>query len=253
MADPYDLDTDVATIRKRISTPQVPTPKSTMYGKNPQLKADEEYDYEKDPDIQSIQTRRETPPEKPEAGGFLPSWLKGTGEAALHSIASAAALPVSAAAGIYGTLTSGKFGTQEGIQAGNALAAKVQQAMQNAGTQPTTEEGKNYLENLQSAFEASKLPPVAPELGGLTAERQMAYKTGVNAKQQLATQFGNLKAPKIRIETAPNLQSAGAAATNAPEVLQGNVNAALAEASPELQAHIQTQPLEKVNLSLIHI
>ena len=226
--DAYELDPDVAVIRRRMP---VSVPKSAMYGKNPELQPDAEYSYETDPDITSISNRKVTPAEKPEPGGFLPSWLKGAGEAALHSIAGIASAPVSAAAGIYGTLASGKYGTPEGIKAGEETARKVQQAMLNAGTQPTTEEGKAYLESLQNAFEASKIPPVAPELGGLTAERQIAFKSGVNAKQQLASQFANIKAPKIKIETVPGLQSVGAASTtnlaeakaaiaNAPEYMQ---------------------------------
>jgi len=244
---PYDLDPDVAVIKKRMPV-NIPTGKSSMYGKNPNLQPDEEYSYDTDPDIVALKKRKEISPEELDKGGFLPSWLKGAGEAAVHSIASIASVPVSAAAGIYGTLTSGKFGTQEGIQAGNALAAKVQQAMQNAGTQPTTEEGKNYLENLQSAFETSKIPSAAPELAGLTAERQMAFKSGINAKQQLNSQFANIKAPKIKIETVPGLRSAGAAATETPEMIQGNINAALANASPELQAHINAQEPTNVNV-----
>ena len=243
--DAYELDPDVAVIRRRMP---VSVPKSAMYGKNPELQPDAEYSYETDPDITSISNRKVTPAEKPEPGGFLPSWLKGAGEAALHSIAGIASAPVSAAAGIYGTLASGKYGTPEGIKAGEETARRVQQAMLNAGTQPTTEEGKAYLESLQNAFEASKIPPVAPEIGGLTAERQMAFKSGVNAKQQLASQFANIKAPKIKIETVPGLRSAGAAATETPQMIQGNIDAALANASPELQAHINAQEPTNVNL-----
>ena len=243
--DAYELDPDVAVIRRRMP---VSVPKSAMYGKNPELQPGAEYSYETDPDITSISNRKVTPAEKPEPGGFLPSWLKGAGEAALHSIAGIASAPVSAAAGIYGTLASGKYGTPEGIKAGEETARRVQQAMLNAGTQPTTEEGKNYLENLQSAFEASKIPPVAPEIGGLTAERQMAFKSGINAKQQLYSQFDNIKAPKIRIETVPGLRSAGAAATETPQMIQGNIDSALANASPELQAHINAQEPTNVNL-----
>ena len=248
--NPYDLDPDVAVIRKRMPV-NVPTGKSSMYGKNPNLQPDEEYSYDNDPDIVALKKRKEIPPEQLDKGGFLPSWLKGGGEAALHTIASAASYPVSAAAGIYGTLTSGKFGTPEGIKAGNELAAKVQQAMQNAGTEPTTEEGKNYLENLQSAFEASKIPSAAPELAGLTAERQMAFKSGINARQQLHSQFANLKAPKIRIETAPSLQSAGAAATTNPAIIKGNVDSALAKFDPNSPVieHISKQTPENVDVN----
>ena len=243
--DAYELDPDVAVIRRRMP---VSVPQSAMYGKNPALQPDAEYSYETDPDITSISNRKVTPAEKPEPGGFLPSWLKGAGETALHSIAGIASVPVSAAAGIYGTLASGKYGTPEGIKAGEETARKVQQAMLNAGTQPTTEESKAYLESLQNAFEASKIPPVAPELGGLTAERQMAFKSGINAKQQLYSQFANIKAPKIKIETVPGLRSAGAAATETPQMIQGNIDSALANASPELQAHINAQEPTNVNL-----
>ena len=250
--DAYELDPDVAVIRRRMP---VNMPKSAMYGKNPELQPDAEYSYETDPDITSISNRKVTPAEKPKPGGFLPSWLKGAGEAALHSIAGIASAPVSAVAGIYGTLTSPKFGTQEGIQAGNALAAKVQQAMLNAGTQPTTEESKAYLESLQNAFEASKIPPVAPELGGLTAERQIAFKSGVNAKQQLNSQFANIKAPKIKIETVPGLRSAGAAATETPQMIQGNIIGRLMVLHLILHSNLNNyrKPLNNLNNVMLQV
>jgi len=119
--------------------------------------------------------------------------------------------------------------------------------MLNAGTQPETEEGKSYLESLQQAFEASKIPPVAPEIGGLTAETQMAGKSVQTAKQALNAQFQKIR-PKVTIETVPGLRSAGAAATETPEMIQGNINAALANASPELQAHINAQEPTNVNV-----
>jgi hypothetical protein len=242
--DAYELDPDVAVIRKRMP---VNMPKSSMYGKNPELQPDAEYSYETDPDITSISNRKVTPAEKPEPGGYLPLFLKGAGEAALHSIAGIVSAPVSAAAGIYGTLTSGKYGTPEGIKAGQETAKRVQQAMLNAGTQPETEEGKSYLESLQKAFEASKIPPVVPEIGGLTAETQMAGKGVQTAKQALNAQFQKIR-PKVTIETAPGLRSAGAAATETPAMIQGNIDAALANASPELQAHINAQEPTNVNV-----
>lgn len=242
--DAYELDPDVAVIRRRMP---VNMPKSAMYGKNPELQPDTEYSYETDPDITSISNRKVTPAEKPEPGGYLPLFLKGAGEAALHSIAGIVSAPVSAAAGIYGTLTSGKYGTPEGIKAGQETAKRVQQAMLNAGTQPETEEGKSYLESLQKAFEASKIPPVVPEIGGLTAEAQMAGKGVQTAKQALNAQFQKIR-PKITIETVPGLRSAGAAATETPAMIQGNIDSALANASPELQSHINAQEPTNVNV-----
>jgi len=242
--DAYELDPDVAVIRRRMP---VNMPKSAMYGKNPEFQPDAEYSYETDPDITSISNRKVTPAEKPEPGGYLPLFLKGAGEAALHSIAGIVSPPVSAAAGIYGTLTSGKYGTPEGIKAGQETAKRVQQAMLNAGTQPETEEGKSYLESLQKAFEASKIPPVVPEVGGLSAETQMAGKGVQTAKQALNAQFQKIR-PKVTIETVPGLRSAGAAATETPEMIQGNINAAIANASPELQTHINAQEPTNVNV-----
>jgi len=45
----------------------------------------------------------------------------GLGEAGLGTLSGMVAAPVSALAGIGGTLTSGKYGTQQGIQAGQKL------------------------------------------------------------------------------------------------------------------------------------
>lgn len=246
MADPYELDPDVAVIRKKTAISQIPVGKSSMYGKNPSLQP-EEYSYETDPDIVSLTTRKANPPEKPEPGGFLPSWVKGVGEAALQTGAGLISYPVSAIAGIYETLKSPEFGTQAAIKQGEKRAQEVQQAMMK-GTQPETEEGKRYLENLQALFEQSKLPPVLPEVGGLTAERRMAGQAGQNAKQMLQAQFAGLKPPTVRIEPVTGLQSAGAAATLSPQMVRGNIQAALAKASPELQAHINAQVPENVNI-----
>ena len=248
--DTYDLDPDVIAISRKNAREQIPTNKSSMSGKNPQLQAEEEYNYDTDPDVLALSSKKVVTPEEKEKlkGGFLPSWLKGGGEAALHTIASGISIPASILAGIYGSLTSGKFGTQEGIRAGEAVAKRVQEKMQSAGTQPTTEEGKSILEGLQSAFEASKAPPIFPEGLGLRGERALAGIAGQGAKAQLQAQFGGLK-PKISIERAPSgLQSGGAMAASNPVIAKANIDSALAEASPQLQEHVKDQPPENVNL-----
>ena len=248
--DTYDLDPDVIAISRKNAREQIPTNKSSMSGKNPQLQAEEEYNYDTDPDVLALSSKKVVTPEEKEKlkGGFLPSWLKGGGEAALHTIASGISIPARILAGIYGSLTSGKFGTQEGIRAGEAVAKRVQEKMQSAGTQPTTEEGKSILEGLQSAFEASKAPPIFPEGLGLRGERALAGIAGQGAKAQLQAQFGGLK-PKISIERAPSgLQSGGAMAASNPVIAKANIDSALAEASPQLQEHVKDQPPENVNL-----
>ena len=251
--DNEDLDPDVAAIRKRNAVSQIPVGKSPMSGKNPQLQPEDEYDYDKDVDVSALKKRKAKPAEEKDVGGFLPSWLKGGGEAALHTIASGLSYPASAVAGIYGTLTSGKFGTQEGIQAGEELAQKVQRNMQNAGTQPTTEEGKAILESLGQGFEALHAPPVFPEAEGLRISREPAMVSGQTAKQQLQAQFGNL-VPKVRIEKAPSgLQSAGAAAATNPAIVKGNIDSALAKFDPNspVVEHISKQAPENVDVNAL--
>lgn len=62
---------------------------------------------------------------------------------------------VSPLAGVYGTLTSGKYGTQEGIKAGEKTASNLAQALT---YQPRTETAQNTLQSLAGAI--SGVPPV---------------------------------------------------------------------------------------------
>lgn len=62
---------------------------------------------------------------------------------------------VSPIAGVYSTLTSGKYGTQEGVKAGEKTASNVAQALT---YQPKTETAQNTLQSLAGAL--SSMPPV---------------------------------------------------------------------------------------------
>jgi hypothetical protein len=62
---------------------------------------------------------------------------------------------VSPIAGVYGTLTSGKYGTQEGIKAGEKTASNLAQALT---YQPRTETAQNTLQSLAGAI--GGIPPV---------------------------------------------------------------------------------------------
>ena len=62
---------------------------------------------------------------------------------------------VSPLAGVYGALTSGKYGTQEGIKAGEKTASNLAQALT---YQPRTETAQNTLQSLAGAI--SGVPPV---------------------------------------------------------------------------------------------
>ena len=93
-------------------------------------------------------------------GEFVGEKIAGVGEAGLSALTGAVAAPAGAVAGIYETLTGGKYGTKEGIKQGEKRAAEVQQALT---YMPRGEKGKEYLQAVGQAVEASKLPPILPE------------------------------------------------------------------------------------------
>ena len=165
-----------------------------------------------------------------EAKRNLGQKIIGASEAGLTALSGAASYPVSAIGGVVGTLASGKYGTPEGIQAGQKIAEQLQAG----GTyQPRTAQGQQYIQELQKAFEASKLPPMGvPELAG------MAPVMGAGAQQAA----GNIRQiPKMAAELTPApapqgaMRSGGAAATTGLAELQ----AAIAQASPELAAELK--------------
>ena len=150
--------------------------------------------------------------------------VQGAGEAGRSFMQGLVAAPVSALAGIGGTLASGQYGTQAGIQAGEKTAQRVQQAM---GYQPPSQAGQDILQSLQNKFEASKLPPVMPEVQGLIPQKPQAPTM-----------------PKIRIEPVapkPGMVSMGAASTTNKALL----DQAIATATPEVAAELkQIKPAE---------
>jgi len=197
--------------------------KSPMSGLNPQLQPKEE---QPDELGQLILGGGEVNTQAPKTSQSLVEQLKqkqmagvqGAGEAGRSFMQGLVAAPVSALAGIGGTLASGQYGTQAGIQAGEKTAQKVQQAM---AYQPPSQAGQDILQSLQSKFEASKLPPVMPEVQGLMPQ-----------KPQTPTM------PKIRIEPVapkPGMVSMGAASTTNKALL----DQAIAQATPEVAAQLK--------------
>lgn len=243
MSDPYDLDPDVAVFRKRSAVSAIPTKKSPMSGQNPQLQPDAEYDYNSDPDIAILTNRVAKSPEE-QTTGFLPSWLSTAAQTTMGAI-SGIATPI--AGGVYGIAKS----IPEAIRTGQPPAPIAQRyaeqfIKERPGFTVTDPQAQENLQTLQQAFEASKLPPVMPEALAMKTERRLAGEAGNVAKQQLQAQFGNVQKPTLRVE--PALQSGGAAAAVPENVLRGNIDAALTNASPELQAHIQSRPAQAVNI-----
>ena len=157
--------------------------------------------------------------------------------------------------GTYQALKNKILGIEGGTPAQIGAPIAEQFVQQNA-PQPTTETGKRYQETISGAVEPLKLPPVVPELLGFAplakpvvsqisgkvataVERQLADQ--LNRKRQtqpaLATAMGielPQKAPAVVpvAPTAKGMQSGGAAAV----AHETAVNAALAEASPEIKA-----------------
>ena len=127
---------------------------------------------------------------------------------------------VSPIAGVFGTLTSGKYGTQEGIRAGENVAQNLQQAMT---YQPRTPEAQR---NVQAVGEA---------LGGIVGVMPtgMLQSAGVLARpatNQLAAQAAPVVAPIIQPVNAltaamqrkptPVMPGMGAAETSAATLRQ---------------------------------
>jgi hypothetical protein len=180
--------------------------------------------------------------------------IVGAGEAGLTALSGSVAAPVSALGGIVGTMTSGKYGTQQGIQAGQDMARRLQEG----GTyQPRTAQGQQYVQDLQRAFEASKLPPVgvpevmgfAPLAGPASQQAQQAVGQAAQASKQIPSAIGKqLGVGELEIqkqfEAKRGLQSAGAAATTD----QAAINAILAKVSPELQNEIRSTQINQLNM-----
>ena len=168
----------------------------------------------------------------------------GAGEAGLTALSGSIAAPVSALGGIVGTMTSGKYGTQEGIKAGQDMARRLQEG----GTyQPRTAQGQQYVQDLQKAFEASKLPPVGvPEVMGFAPLAKPAMQQPKGTIQQWGNEIrgGAPQQMQQQFQAKGGLQSAGAAATTD----QATVNALLAKASPELQNELKSVPVNQINM-----
>lgn len=89
---------------------------------------------------------------------------------------------------------------------------------------------------------------VAPTVGKVGAKGfNVAREVVGDVRSQLQQQMAAKQAPVQPVQPG-GMQSAGAAAVVPENVLRGNINAALAEASPELQAHIGSKNPRAVDL-----
>jgi hypothetical protein len=154
------------------------------------------------------------------------SSLGALGEAGLSLVSGAVAPLVAAPIGVLSTLGSGKYGTSEGIQAGERTAAKVQQGLT---YQPKTEQGQELVGKVAKVMEDLHIPPsMIPEVAGFgplagaaatQLKGQFAQKTQVpSAKISEAIQpVRNVEpiAQSPGVQTvAPDLTGVGAAKSN---------------------------------------
>lgn len=89
------------------------------------------------------------------------------------------------------------------------------------------------------------LAPIVGKYGtkGVNLAKEVASDVRSQMQQQLAA-----KQAQPTVQTPSGMQSAGAAAAIPENVLRGNIDAALAQASPELQAHIASKNPRAVDL-----
>lgn len=277
----YETDPDVAaflSVGKGSAASRIPTKEPTLEeikknkkgysNANPQLQA--EADYATDPDVSaflSVTPKKVKTADLPNqfqqlVGKGLQTinqplqQMRDIGEAGAALLSGAVAAPLGAATGVVSALRSGKFGTQEGIKAGQEQAANLQQQLT---YQPRSEGAKSIVESISkipekltgSTMGVGPLPETygfAP-LAAPAAEQAVAKVAA--APTQMRQQFQNLKAqaPTVRVEKVqPGMQSGGAAAAVPENVLRGNIDAAIANATPELQAHVSALPPQKVNI-----
>jgi hypothetical protein len=82
---------------------------------------------------------------------------RGVVEAGAGLVSGAVTAPIVTGAEILGTLTSGKFGTPEGIRAGEDLSRRVAQQIQ---YQPRTQAGQEYTQGVSNALASTGLQGV---------------------------------------------------------------------------------------------
>jgi len=252
----YDTDPDVAaflTGGKSSPVGKIPTKEPTMEqlreqqkkkkvsDANPQIQPESDTDYTTDPDIAAFAT---TVPSKGASQTKIPSQLnqavgkglqavedarstiKGVAETGATVLSSMAALPVAAVSGLV-----------YGVRGGDA-PEQAKRIMRDLTYMPKTEKGQQYLQDLQRAFEASKIPPVGfPELAGTQMLRQGASAQIKNAPAQLKAGFEKLKAeiPTVRVEKAKDtMKGMGAAEVDAARMRQERGNELLVPMGDDL-------------------
>jgi len=147
------------------------------------------------------------PPKQQASNGILGP-IRGAIETGAGLVSNFFTAPIVEGAKIYGALTSGKFGTPEGIRAGEEFGNQFQR--QNF-YQPRTEEGQRYLQNIGEAasktgMQGVPLPLLADLSRGVsTATRaaplstavKMPFDKQIQAKRERLSAESYAKAPQL--------------------------------------------------------
>jgi hypothetical protein len=149
--------------------------------------------------------------------------------------------------------TLGAFGVGQGTESPaykQELMRSVMDSFAKNGIEPTAEAIAKTtglpIQDVQNMLGTAMMgaAPVVGKLGakGFNVAREVAGDVRSQLQQQMAARQAQPTAQPS------GMQSAGAAATMPENVLRGNIDAALAEASPELQAHIQSKNPRSIDL-----
>jgi len=277
----YDTDPDVAaflSVGKGSAASRIPTKEPTLEeikknkkgysNANPELQA--EADYATDPDVSaflSVTPKKVKTSDLPNqfqqlVGKGLQTLqqpiqqMRDIGEVGAALLSGAQAPIIGGITGKIAELRSPQFGTPQGRFVAEQQAKNY---AEQTTYQPRSEGAKSMLETISKIPEKITGSTMGfgplPETYGFAPlavpAAEQAVVKAANAPTQMRQQFQNLKAqaPTVRVEKVqPGMQSGGAAAAVPENVLRGNIDAAIANATPELQAHVSALPPQKVNI-----
>ena len=187
---------------------------------------------------------------KQESSGILGP-IRGAIEAGAGLVTGVITAPFVEGAKIYGALTSGKFGTPEGIRAGEEFGSQFQRNFY----QPRTEEGQRYLQNISEAasktgMQGVPLPMLADLSRGVSAATRaaplstqvstaakMPFDKQIQAKRERLSAESYAKAPQLdAIAEAQRLKIALNPTDVDPSVISRAYSAAAGPRGPEALA-----------------
>lgn len=277
----YETDPDVAVFLTKGSSSKTIEPtmeqlreaqkKKKLTDANPQIQPSEETNYATDPDVAAFTT---VTPQKSTSQTNIPSQLnQAVGNVlqkafeAKQSIAPNVVSAIDTLTGLpnfigYGVGRAFGLTPEEAQKASSKVPQAISQPLGRLTGLAQTEAyqktipvaiqnyiGEHLNESAQSIASRFNIPvedaQAMLEAGLITAGlgAGKAYRGAKTVVKNIGEAL-----PKVTVERVPNLQSGGAAAAIPENVLRGNIDAALASASPELQAHIQSKSPQLVNV-----